>query len=335
MNPGLSGARTTGADHASGTVIAFLDDDAVAAPGWLEALIAAYRDPEVLGAGGPVEPNWRAPRPPWFPDEFHWASAAPMPAWMCVTAVSATRSPPTCLVRADVLRRAGGSRPISAAASSASPSAAGLRIIGKAESCARNRVRIRAAALHPGRYFVTRKEHAHHAVPAQRTTWKYFVHRCLVEGAAKAALTALAGSSGLGTEGRYVREVLPRAVARNLKAALRGEAGAASRAAGIIAGLGLTASSCVMTRFANAWVLATEKPRGEGSAQMDDTLSRGIASAGTAPPRFQQKELSNDGFRHGRRRVHRWPYGSRSSRSRRNAGRAGRSVDRNAGGRSA
>jgi hypothetical protein len=36
-------------------------------------------------------------------------------------------------------------------------------------------------------------------------------------------------------------------------------AGAASRAAGIIAGLGLTAFSCVMTRFANAWVLATEK----------------------------------------------------------------------------
>jgi hypothetical protein len=37
------------------------------------------------------------------------------------------------------------------------------------------------------------------------------------------------------------------------------EAGAASRATGIIAGLGLTAFSCVMTRFVNAWVLATEK----------------------------------------------------------------------------
>jgi hypothetical protein len=67
------------------------------------------------------------------------------------------------------------------------------------------------------------------------------------------------------------------------------EAGAASRAAGIIAGLGLTAFSCVMTRFANTWVLATEMHRGEGNAQMDDTLSRGGASAGTAPPALPTK----------------------------------------------
>jgi hypothetical protein len=72
MNSDLSGARTIGADHTSGAAIAFLDAPAVAAPGWLAARVEAYRDPEVLGAGGPVEPDWRAPRPLWFPDEFHW-----------------------------------------------------------------------------------------------------------------------------------------------------------------------------------------------------------------------------------------------------------------------
>jgi hypothetical protein len=90
----------------------------------------------------------------------------------------------------------------------------------------------------------------HHAVPAQRATWRYFVHRCLVEGAAKAVLKDLAGSSDcLGAEGRYVREVLPRAVVTDLRAALRGQAGAARRAGAIVAGLALTAFAYARTRF--------------------------------------------------------------------------------------
>jgi hypothetical protein len=59
--------------------------------------------------------------------------------------------------------------------------------------------------------------------------------------------------------------------------------------AAIIAGLALTAFSHVMARFANAWVLATERQRGEGNDQMDDTLSRGAASAGTALPTLLTK----------------------------------------------
>jgi hypothetical protein len=125
------------------------------------------------------------------------------------------------------------------------------RIGGKAESCEETEFCIRTARLHPGGYWAYRSgARVRHCVPAQRTTWKYFVHRCLIEGTAKAVLSRLTGpGDGLGAEGRYVREVLPRAWARNLFAAIRGDAGALGRAGAIVAGLALTAFAYAQTRL--------------------------------------------------------------------------------------
>src|SRR4051794_23579469 len=69
---GLSGARNTGVAAATSGIVAFLDDDAVAEPGWVAAQLDAYQDEHVLGVGGHVVPAWKAPRPLWFPDEFLW-----------------------------------------------------------------------------------------------------------------------------------------------------------------------------------------------------------------------------------------------------------------------
>ncbi|HEY5335014.1 MAG TPA: glycosyltransferase family 2 protein, partial [Mycobacteriales bacterium] len=52
---GLSGGRRTGSERARGEVVAFIDDDAVADPDWLEQLSGAYGDPNVLGVGGVIE----------------------------------------------------------------------------------------------------------------------------------------------------------------------------------------------------------------------------------------------------------------------------------------
>src|SRR5688572_24138158 len=57
---GLSGARNSGIAMARGTVIAFLDDDAVAEPDWIERLAGPYRDPQVAGVGGAILPLWEA-----------------------------------------------------------------------------------------------------------------------------------------------------------------------------------------------------------------------------------------------------------------------------------
>ncbi|MBN8963501.1 MAG: glycosyltransferase family 2 protein [Rhizobiales bacterium] len=251
---GLSGGRMTGAERATAPVICFLDDDAAADPRWLDELLEAYHDPAVLGAGGPVEPLWRAPPPSWFPDEFRWVVGCTY-AGMHVRN-GRIRNPigANMSVRADVLRRAGGFTSDLGRRKLGFSVSGRATFGGKAESCEETEFCIRASRLHPGGYFAYRPEaRVHHAVPAQRMTWSYFVHRCLIEGNAKAVLSGLAGArDGLGSEGRYVREVLPRAVMNDLRAALRGQAGAARRAGAIVAGFALTAFAYARTRLSGA-----------------------------------------------------------------------------------
>ena len=77
---GISGARNSGIAAARGGVVAFLDDDATAAPDWLEQLLASYSSPSILGVGGAIEPHWQGRRPRWFPARWpHVLSILPEP----------------------------------------------------------------------------------------------------------------------------------------------------------------------------------------------------------------------------------------------------------------
>jgi hypothetical protein len=59
---GLSRARNVGARHSRSEVIAYLDDDALPDPQWLNALVEEFSDPEVGAVAGKV-------RPPAQPDD--------------------------------------------------------------------------------------------------------------------------------------------------------------------------------------------------------------------------------------------------------------------------
>jgi glycosyltransferase involved in cell wall biosynthesis len=69
--PGTSFARNLGAAHARLEYVAYLDDDACAAPGWLAAYDAAIREYSIIAAGGPVEPvlDSGVVTPDWWLDD--------------------------------------------------------------------------------------------------------------------------------------------------------------------------------------------------------------------------------------------------------------------------
>ena len=67
---GLSAARNRAVREARGDLLLFLDDDALPAPGWIEAYFAAFGDGPIAAAGGPVEPIFDGALPEWLDDRF-------------------------------------------------------------------------------------------------------------------------------------------------------------------------------------------------------------------------------------------------------------------------
>jgi hypothetical protein len=226
--PGLSSARNTGLDASSGAVVAFLDDDAVAEPDWLERMLDAYRDPSVMGAGGAVHPLWRSARPSWFPAEFDWVVGCTyrgMPPGRAPVrnVIGASMS-----FRRDVLVEAGGFR--------AALGRVGSRPLG----CEETELCIRARRMWPAREVLyDPRIEVRHAVPAGRATFRYFAARCYAEGRSKAAVARLVGDGpGLSSERRYVTRTLPAAVLRGLADGLaRRDGGGPQRAGAVLVGL--------------------------------------------------------------------------------------------------
>jgi glycosyltransferase involved in cell wall biosynthesis len=64
--PGLLTGRHRGAREAKGDVLAYLDDDIVLAPTWLEALEEAFRDRKAVLVGGPSRPLFETTPPCWL-----------------------------------------------------------------------------------------------------------------------------------------------------------------------------------------------------------------------------------------------------------------------------
>ncbi|HEV2522836.1 MAG TPA: glycosyltransferase [Candidatus Acidoferrales bacterium] len=76
--PGLSHARNAGIREAKGDIIAFMDDDVIVEPAWLQNLTANLHNGEWAGVGGRVFPEWNCPPPGWLLLD-QWYALGPLP----------------------------------------------------------------------------------------------------------------------------------------------------------------------------------------------------------------------------------------------------------------
>lgn len=204
---GLSGARNTAIDLAKGDVIAFLDDDAVAAPDWLAQLLDGYCDARVLAVGGAARPRWPSgARPALLPGELDWVVGCTYIGQP--TADTPVRNLMGCNMsfRREAFLLAGRF-------------AEDLGRVGRTPlGCEETELCIRLRQASPGSVILFRPEAlVYHRVTPDRLTWSYLGRRGWGEGVSKAQVSRAVGAdAALATERDYLRKVIPAAVAREL-----------------------------------------------------------------------------------------------------------------------
>ena len=158
-------------------IIAFLDDDAEAAPDWLERKLAVYAThPGVVALGGAPRPDYGAPRPSWFPPDFDWVfgchyralpdQLAPIPR-LIGTSMSARR---------DAVLAVGG-----------------FHADWHDDMDLSHRI---AHAYGPDAVCYEPRAEVLHYVPPDRLTWSYFWRRCFYVNRSKVGAFADMGEAG-------------------------------------------------------------------------------------------------------------------------------------------
>ena len=240
---GSSESKNTGVRLATGDILAFLDDDAIATETWLEEMIHPYDDPSVIGTCGTPTPRWVGGKTPhWLPLEFYWTIGCGYRG--LPTKVAPVRNPIGAAMsfRKEVFDQIGDFS-IGLGPNMTTPNPHG----GGEET----ELGIRALRAFPGGALLHVPDaHVEHQVPVERTNLRYFRHRCWLEGKTKALLSNKVGTvDGLSSERAYTLKTLPTGILHGLWDSVRGDFAGLQRAAAIIAGLAFTLAGYLWGRL--------------------------------------------------------------------------------------
>lgn len=255
---GSSEAKNTAMREAKGTILAFLDDDAVAAEDWLEKLTDPFDDPDVIGTSGNPIPRWKdGVRPEWLPIEFYWTIGCGYRGLPVTTTPIRNPIGASMALKRSVIEAIGGF------SAGLGPNMDAPRAHGGGEE---TELGIRAARAFPtGKLLHVPSAFVDHEVPANRTRFSYYRERCWLEGKAKAVLSEMVGmGDGLSSERSYTLKTLPTGILRGLLDAVGGDLGGLQRAGAIVAGLAFTSTGYVWGR------LVARLARGSARHRSDD-----------------------------------------------------------------
>ncbi|MBN1566020.1 MAG: glycosyltransferase family 2 protein [Anaerolineae bacterium] len=244
--PGSSNAWNMGIESAQSEIVAFIDDDAIAEPDWIENLLEPYALPDVEGVGGHIEPHWLGGRPRWFPEEFNWVVGC------SYRGLPATLAPVRNLIGCNMSFRRASLIEIGMLLTDKGLGHKSGQPIGcdETEMCIRlGQHKPTARLLHNPQAKVL------HSVPAKRATWRYFSARCYLEGKSKAVVSQLVGADqGTSTERSYVLKTLPTGVLRGLRDGIfKLDPYGFMRAGAIIGGLAITTFAYLRMQLASRW----------------------------------------------------------------------------------
>ncbi|HEY4451298.1 MAG TPA: glycosyltransferase [Solirubrobacteraceae bacterium] len=242
-NVGVRGAgqtRNRGVEQAVGEYVAFLDDDATAAPTWIESALSAFEDPLTLGVGGAITPAWQGRVPRWLAPEFYWTVGCTYAGVPTSRAAVRNLIATNMFVRREAFNELGGFR-------------AGFGKTGARSGAEETELCIRASQRWPGSSWIYDPSVVvSHEVPRARARLGYFLRRCYDEGVAKASIVDLLGArDGLAAERTYARRTLPSGFIAGLRSVCRTrQSFAAARSLSILVGAAATGVGYAVGRAA-------------------------------------------------------------------------------------
>ena len=205
-NLGLSESRNRGIKEANGDVVAFFDDDAVAADNWLEEIARMYRDEGAIAAGGKLVPKWVSKEPKILPEEYYWLIGATHKGFPEVVTEVRNTFGSNISFNADVLKALGGFK------SEMGVKGSGLLQGEETELCARMREKFGKGVIYNPAAIV------HHKVFPERLRMRFLLKRAFWQGYSKKMMKEQGYS--ITEENEFVRTLIFRSIPDRLKPSL-------------------------------------------------------------------------------------------------------------------